>query len=153
MNKESCICSECGHKIVTYRFNFNKGLAACIIKLSCFKEAFTQEGVSVGSIGLSPAQYTNFQKLRYWLLIEKVHNGDHNKGGWWRLTDLGIAFILGEVSIPDKVLMRKNILVKYEGKMVTIRDIVADYEYRGDYAVQKSLAGRMQLRMPDLPQI
>ena len=53
-----------------------------------------RRGIKKGNIGLKNSQYTNFQRLRMFGLIQQ-----YLKGSEWYLTDLGEKFYRGEVSI------------------------------------------------------
>ena len=51
---------------------------------------------SLADLGLTRNQVDNFQKLRYWGLVEKVHREDGTRvAGVWRVTREGYAFLSG----------------------------------------------------------
>lgn len=62
----------------------------------------------------------------YWGLIEeeKERREDGGRAGWWRLTDSGIQFVLGWLSVPRQAVIYDTKLLRYQGETVTIRDVV-----------------------------
>lgn len=128
--KKSC-CEKCGAKIVEYTFTFNKGLARC---LALMRNHTT--GVEIRTLDMTTSEWTNFQKLRYWGLIDSIIGENHRRGGCWRITNLGTDFLNNQISIPKKVTMYRNTVVKTSFDTIQFKDVSADYEYRADYAEQ-----------------
>jgi hypothetical protein len=69
-------------------------------------------------------------KLRYWGLIEEELElrPDGGRAGWWRITEDGVAFVLGQTAVPRHARV-------YDGKclglddskgLVTVRDVLGD---------------------------
>jgi hypothetical protein len=79
-------------------------------------------------------------KVKYWNLIEpdnETREDGSTRTGWWRLTDSGRAFVLGEKSIPKYVMIYNEQSYGFSEDMVTIRDALgAKFDYqalmRGD---------------------
>lgn len=97
--------------MLEYKFVFN------YLLVSALRKMFSNFGTGFGEIAnlaLTKSEWTNFQKLRYWGLIEK--DAASPKGGEWRITALGLSFLNGDCSINDKVVMYRNVVVKFEGK-------------------------------------
>lgn len=60
----------------------------------------------------------------YWGLIEEENQRreDGGRAGWWRLTELGIQFVLGEISVPKHARIYDGRILGYSDERVTIRD-------------------------------
>lgn len=130
-HREEELCDHCGAKVVEYKHGLSKGLVASLV-------TFAQRGdaMKLAEAGLTYPQRCNFQKLRYWELVEKV--GDPaGKGGTWRLTEQGKKFLSGAVGLPHQVWTYRGRVRRYEGAEVTIRDVFKGewrYTYRPEYA-------------------
>lgn len=123
------ICCHCGAKMVEYTFTFNKGLARCLYLLA----QASHDYVEISKIKMTTSQWTNFQKLKYWGLIEAPES---KKGGIWRITNSGLNFITGKTQIHSKVIMYRNKLSRYDGELIYFNDITDGYLYRCDYREQ-----------------
>lgn len=119
--------------MVEYKFTLNKGLARCLFKLN---RKSNSDFVEIRTIGLTTSEWTNFQKLRYWNLIEKKIEDDTGKGGYWRISEIGIRFLTGKIQLPKSVIMYRNNKVRNEGELLSFKDITGGYEYRSDYVEQ-----------------
>lgn len=132
MSKEVAICEHCCAKMVEYTFSFNKGLAVFLGKL------FDAQGpVKTDNLGLTYAQRTNSQKLRYWGLAEPYVNEESTiKRGWWQITYTGKLFVLGQTTIKKQVVMYRNKVIRYEGVDLFFDKVSDGYKYHEDYAKQ-----------------
>ena len=129
MAKKHCNC--CGAPIVEYKHSLSKGLARCLYRL-------VQAGggpVNANTLGLNYNQQSNFQKLRYWGLIEKSDPGSE-KGGFWELTPKGWEFVKGSISVPRSAITYRGEVIRTEGGIVAITDITEGWWYRKEYAEQ-----------------
>jgi hypothetical protein len=130
-HREEEICEHCGAKVVEYKHGLSKGLIVSLV-------TFAQHG-EVGKLSeleLSYSQRCNFQKMRYWELVEKVGDPD-GKGGTWRLTDQGKRFLSGAVGLPKYVWTYRAKVRRYEGAEVSVGDVFKGewrYKYRPEYA-------------------
>jgi hypothetical protein len=63
-------------------------------------------------------------KLRYWGLIEEQDETrtDGGRAGNWRLTELGVAWIKGEVTVPKYALIYDGRCLALEGDPVNIQN-------------------------------
>ena len=90
-SRDPDLCPTCGAKIVRYRHTMNKALVTGLATL-----AAAGGEASLADLGLTRNQVDNFQKLRYWGLVEKVHREDGTRvAGVWRVTREGYAFLSG----------------------------------------------------------
>lgn len=68
-------------------------------------------------------------KCRFWKLLEReegFRSDGSNRVGIWRITDKGVAFIKGEISVPEKALIYNNKLLGFTENQVTIQDCLKD---------------------------
>jgi len=80
--KEVLKCSECGAKMVKYLHVFNNALAVGLWRL--YKSG---KPINIKGLNLTRNQWDNFQKLRYWNLVEKYRDEDGKRlGGVWDIT-------------------------------------------------------------------
>jgi|APGre2960657373_1045057.scaffolds.fasta_scaffold00818_24 hypothetical protein len=128
--KSPRICECCGAKIVEYRHSFNQSLASSLYKL------YSQQGAAnISKIGLTAIQWTNFQKLKYWGLVQKAEREDHtNIGGVWKVTQAGLDFVERGTGIQKQVWSYRGKMVRYEGDTIFFMDLHDDYiRKRPDY--------------------
>lgn len=121
------ICACCGAKIVKYWHRLNRGLCGAIIRIY---RKVGKDQIKISEI-LTHNQVCNFQKLKYWGLVEKV--GDQGKGGEWCLTYDAERFIKGQLSLPQKVQTFRGKPISFSQEMVRISDVVDGYQYKEDY--------------------
>ncbi|HKS27793.1 MAG TPA: hypothetical protein VJS44_08235 [Pyrinomonadaceae bacterium] len=117
------VCSECGAKVREYRQHLSKPLVAGLVAL------YRVGGESkLEALNLTLSQSNNFQKLRYWELVEK------GKSGVWTITRKGLAFVEGRALIQKVVRTFRGKREAYEGPYVSIGDLSEiRYRQRGDY--------------------
>lgn len=128
------LCSECGAKIVEYKFGLNRGLCAFLIKLHR-----AQKPVTLDELNLTRGQYTNHALVRHWGLAEQMipeNEMEARKGGKWRLTEQGQEFVAGDLKVRKHIHTVRNKVVSFSGEYVGIDEIVDGYEYKQDYRDQ-----------------
>lgn len=81
----------------------------------------------LGELGLLTAEFTNFQKLRYFGLA-------HSAKGVWSLTDLGFWFLGNRQAVPHHVFTRAGNVVDKSDDVVMIRDVDTGWWWKIDYA-------------------
>jgi len=121
------ICECCGAKKITYKHKLNKGLVSALATL---EQQENHEG-KISKIGLTHNQIANFQKLKYWCVIEK-----RKESGVWAVTLYGRNFLSGAIAIFDTVLTYRGKFVKYseEAEAVKINSYFKNgYEQKKDY--------------------
>jgi len=125
MPKEIEHCHECGAKKVIYRHRLNKGLVTGLRAL------YDAGGVAkLSSLNLTVSQHNNFQKLRYWMFIQKQGRQK------WKITRDGREFI------RDKILVSK-VVMTYRGEpmlergvdidLISIDAVIPGYQKPQDY--------------------
>ena len=137
--EEPKTCPTCGAKMVEYKHGLSKGLCRALAKAwSAFSDTQPHE---ISEMGLDYNHRCNFQKLRYWGLVEKV--GDPTgKGGRWRVTSDGVKFLMGALRVQKAVWTYRGDAVRFEGPMVSHSDVTGGWELRTDFA--RNAQGRVE---------
>lgn len=96
---------------------------------------------------LTKNEYANFQKLRYWGLVE---NYSGQKSGHWSITQLGKVFLLGKISVHKHVVTFNNKVLSTEGPMINVLSAEEnDYKKRQTYIAEaqpvEELSGQIKL--------
>ena len=130
MSKQIKTCGVCGAKIVEYHHSLSKLLVNSLVK---FWQEVGRESVSLKDTRLSFSERTNFQKLRYWGLVEK---GTFTTTiGTWRVTGIGESFLKNWHMTGERVVTFRGKFIRYEGKLIQIKDVTGyEYDHRKDYA-------------------
>jgi len=111
MAKKIDKCSECGAKMVQYTHSLKSGsLVRILIKFSKTLEGINTDMANPAHYGFTTNEYNNFQKLRYWEVIEPG-----TITGKWRITVKGRLFLSNVLSLPVEA-------VTYHGKVVRFQD-------------------------------
>lgn len=136
-------CPCCGHRVSAYSIPLNKPLARSFLS---FVDAVVRAGgagVPKSGFKLTNVQYTNFQKLRHFGLIDQIEHGKE-----WILTRLGVEFAAGRASVmsPTGTMNGKTLADddlawathKKKRALVTIRDVLPDeWKPREEYVAEK----------------
>ena len=143
---ETCQC--CGQKKTAYTLAINAPLTNAFVK---FAEQYLKDrkGIAKGDIGLTNAQYSNFQNLRHFGIIRQ-----YEKGNEWHLTDTGLAFYYGEIGLKSPIAFMAGETLpdnhpcwdteKKSREMIHIKDLMPwHYKKRPDY--QKESTSQMSL--------
>lgn len=86
-------CPHCGARISAYTSPLNRGLALAFLEFADQRMALGRP-VEKHELELSNSQYGNFQKLRYFGLIQHVAGAKA-----WEFTKLGSEFFLGKTKV------------------------------------------------------
>ena len=124
-------CEHCGAKMVEYKHGLSKKLCRALAMV--VTRSNSTEPQEIREMGLDYSHRCNFQKLRYWGLVEKIGDKD-SKGGLWRVTERGMAFVMGKISCPRFAWTYRGDVVRHEGEPINITDISGGWKYRIDYA-------------------
>lgn len=119
--KEGCKCPVCNQNVKMYKKKVDSQMAFFLIKLhrltkkNPFKTFFhVQDDINV-TMKVGGA----WAKLRYWELIEEQpkDKSDTTKktSGMWRITDKGMMFVEGNLSIPKYVKLYNQTFYGYDG--------------------------------------
>lgn len=128
-------CVTCGANIVEYKHGLSKGLLRAFARFVMKTRGQVGREVEFHDLGLDYNHGSNFQKLRYWALIEKIGDAE-SKGGLWALTEQGKIFATGAISLPRFAWSYRGDFVRYEGSKIFIGDVTGGWRYRPDYAAE-----------------
>lgn len=124
-------CSHCGAKMVEHKHGLSRGLVRSLAKMA--KRCRPGQSIHINDIGMNHNEQANFQKLRYFNIIQK--DPDHTgKGGWWTLTQTGWDFITGVIALPKFVRTFRGEVVERAAERIWVGDVTGGWKYRPDYA-------------------
>jgi len=128
--KQVVICECCGAKVVEYKHVLNKGLVDALFRLS--KHIVP---MPLTELDITRNQWTNFQKLRYWGLVDKAIHADGTGTGCWFVTWKGREFIANEIPMKNNAWTFRGITTNLDGKEMYFNDIYDPlYRDRVEYA-------------------
>lgn len=125
-------CDECGAKMVEYKHHLNEPL---VIALRRLVEAGGGP-INLKMLGLTRNQWDNFQKLRYFDLVEQYCLEGQRKRGIWRVTHVGLTFVTHKVAIPPTAVTYRGERVRYEGVPIFISEVTGLYRPAADWAFE-----------------
>lgn len=130
-----CMCPVCDQIVKTYRYTLNRLMLSCLEGVNratepvgVFKhisefEVITESGERVEARAFGGV----LAKLRYWGLIEGDGPQDSvtaRGSGKWRITSEGAAFLRGEVCVEQCIVLYNGQLLRREGTLVGVHDIL-----------------------------
>lgn len=123
MKKE--YCQHCGQPVMKHKHSLTKSLARILTLIPLMSEFHLQKHLK-----LTKNEYANFQKLKYWGLVEKVYG----KSGYWIVTTLGRKFVFGEISVPRTVITFNNRVIDQSMDVTNMRSAHGFWKTREEYA-------------------
>jgi hypothetical protein len=122
--EEGVECPCCKQNVKIYWRNIFASMVNALIKLlqNNGKNEFVHWQIYSSGSG-------DFAKLRYWGLIEeeKTTRPDGGSAGFWKITNKGVNFLEGNVSIPKYAVVYNGELLCLDDKeTVTIKDIIGE---------------------------
>lgn len=128
-SKSDCPC--CGRYAQVYKRRIYSTPAAQLILLKTLNGA--NEFVHSSRLLFNgTTSVGDFAKAKYWELIEEKPNtsDEKNRSGYWKLTELGFRFVLGDIVIPEYVYIFDDKVIEWAGKDVSIKDCLGKkYNY------------------------
>lgn len=124
-------CPHCGGKMVEYVHHLNEPLVLALRRLYV---AAGGGPVHLRDVALTYSQRCNFQKLRYFGLVDQAEPG--KRTGRWRITDAGVRFLRGDAECYESVWTWRGEFARWGGERVRLRDVVGDYEQREEWAAE-----------------
>lgn len=121
---EGATCPCCTQFAKVYRRKINSGQARSLIRM--YRADKSRGYVHVPSLG---ARSREEGKLRYWGLVEeeRTRRPDGGRSGYWRITDLGERWVLGQVKVPKYArIYDKRCLGLDEDESASIYDALGD---------------------------
>ncbi len=125
-------CLSCGAKTVYYRHTLSKALMDGLYKL------YRLGGQrNLAELNLTRNQWDNFQKLRYWCLVEKCFDDNGKRiRGQWRITKFGYDFLERGIGISAAAITYRGVALAGAGSIVTFADQAPlAYKQREEYAM------------------
>lgn len=122
---EGARCPCCTQYAKVYRWSLYGSIIKALILLH--RVGGTTEFSSLRDIrSLGYTEQGGATRLRFWNLAEeeRVVRSDGGKAGYWRVTSLGEAFILGRIAIPKYAYVYDNRLLRLDGERVNVRDVL-----------------------------
>lgn len=92
--------------------------------------------INLKALGLTRTQWDNFQKLRYFGLVEQVAVSGKRQAGVWKITQLGLAFLAGKVVVPKFAWTFRGDVVRTEGPYITITEVKGGFQPRSVWAAE-----------------
>jgi hypothetical protein len=128
---KSAHCPCCGRKGKVYKRKLNSGMARMLIRFYevHFRLGPDHEWVHVHDLfGGFGQKHRDWPVLRLWGVVEHKDKRDDktNASGFWKLTDLGRAFVRGESSVPKHVYMYNRQRVDASDELITIHEALGD---------------------------
>lgn len=124
--KDGCVCPCCGRWLKLYDIKMPGAGAADLIKLYKLSKGFPNhyEHVDV----FSNTKSRSFPKLAYWKLCKSMPNDDPEKrtSGMWALTQKGVDFVEGKITVPERTFYYKKKGRGLHGKQVHIIDVLGN---------------------------
>lgn len=136
--KKKQYCPHCHQPIMKHKHSFNMPLAFIIRRLA-EKYKASEPFHLQKDIELSKNQYNNFQKLRYWDLVDKYFENGHRKGGYWVLTQKVYMLLEGNI-IPRWVKTFNNKVVEKSAEMICLKDVIGYYDIPEKWAKRAEIA-------------
>jgi len=134
-------CPCCGRFGKVYRRNLDSGIARGLLLLSQFGP--NGEWVHYHKL-MDHYDSRSFGKTQYWGLVEP-HGPDTATGapkGLWRLTETGMRFVRGEITVNQYCLHYDHECLGYGGPQITIQDAFkTPFEYSQVFDAVRSLPG------------
>lgn len=120
-------CPCCTQYAKVYRRKVNSTQAMCLIRI--YREYGREYGRMVDRYRELRLPYSlQVTTMGYWGLVEeqKVRKPDGGRGGIWRVTELGEAWVLARATIPKYARIYNDRVLSHEGDQVTIREALGE---------------------------
>ena len=123
--EEGLLCPCCEQYAKVYRRRINKGQAQSLIRLYRLGAQAQNGWVHVRDLGAASREEG---KLVHWGLVEEGgKRADGGRGGWWRLTANGRAFVEGRIGVAKYVYLYNARLLRVDNsEYVTIHDALGE---------------------------
>lgn len=127
------VCPACGQNTLDHRHTLTRPIAEGLLRL------FHAGGgpAKISDLMSSRSMLDNFQKLRYWGLVEQSRDADGRRlDGQWNITPLGEQFCLGEVAVFRRVWTYLGTFLEHDESSgrVRISELQPGYLDRSQYS-------------------
>lgn len=130
---EGLKCPCCRRWAAIYKTGINKSMIFCLIviyraledrpeKYLHVEDHFVDLGIKIKGV---------HGKLKYWGILEQKPNKDTKKkaSGYWKLTQKGIDFVQGRISVPKYVYLFDDRALRFSKEEVTFKDRFDSFDY------------------------
>lgn len=127
--EEGVVCPCCEQLAKRYPRTIYSTMAASIIAIY---RAAGREWIHIPTL-LDRRAAADVPKLRHWGLLEEemTLREDGGRAGFWRLTEAGVAYVIGNRHVPKTAYVYNNEVLGYEGPQVSIQDALGTkFDYR-----------------------
>jgi len=116
-------CPCCGQFVKVYTRRLYAGMAYELIRLYNLHKGTNFE-MYIHHKFFSDTRINGISKLKHWGLVEEKINTDTKKrtSGYWKITKLGINFVLNKIAVYEKIILYKNEFQSFKGEKVKITD-------------------------------
>jgi len=126
-HKPKPCCPTCGASMMEHRHRMSPGLAGALVALA---RASGGGIIGLGGVVLTHSQWDNFQKLRYWEVVN--HHGS-KKSGMWSVSELGRMFIDRRSGLQPIAWTFRGEVVRRGGESTMIDEVLRDTPYWDSY--------------------
>lgn len=123
-------CSECGAKTVKYKHGLNAHLVSALYRL----HRAGGGPVSLKALNMSHSMWDNFQKLKYFGLVEKTYIDGKRIAGVWQITPYGTDFITGQAYCYEYAWSYRGDFVEFDGSPIWADEVLPGYMQAQEYA-------------------
>ena len=117
--KDGTECPCCGKYVKAYKRKLNSGMARALILIY----NLTKDGKYIHVQDTFSSSYKlrattmDYAYAEKWKLIES----DSNQNGYWRITQLGKAFVLNQIDLPEYCLVYNGTVIKWTNNKIGIK--------------------------------
>ena len=116
-------CPFCGRQTKAYGYDLDKKLIQRLITIADHTNLSKDSWWPKEVFGKTD---TEFNKLKYWGLIEKVKSK-------WRLTGTGIRFLQKQIIVPKKVWVYDDTTISKDDELVNIEMVEPRWKYLAEH--------------------
>lgn len=117
----SCPC--CGRLVKRYRRKLHTEMALFMLRLYHMDQRYPQQyHATKVLIPATCKASTDGAYLHHWGLAESIDG----KSGYYRITPKGIDFVLGNITVPEKIVLLCGEFEGLEGKQITIHQALSN---------------------------
>ncbi len=131
-SKVECPC--CGSDTKIYKRKLNSGMALGLIEFNKLPKKpggwFFMSQDTLGRDKHLEFHHREYARLGHWGILETKQD-QNSESGWWRITPLGLAFLKGNVKVPEHIYLMHNRLLRVSKTVIDIHAALGnefDYE-------------------------
>jgi len=112
---------------------YKQGLSRSLARALWIAGHMPMNPFEIAEARMTFSQRCNFPKLQYWGLIQR-EDPDSEKGGVWRITWRGVAFLAGDIRLTKYCWTYRGRPQRYEGPEVYIDELTGGTCSRPEWA-------------------